>query len=169
MIDFTLSCHVRVSEWIYPLLSCRVEKISLSYSKRLKEEENFKNKGYSCTNSIFTDTSCRGVYKTQSNIYDGPFSQKKNRWLFSPKSSIIDARLGYKYAFVVLVPLQFLYMICFYHLWKRERVSLQKKWSFPLRISSANVTKSTGNCGGIHPHLLSEVFLMYVERLGIFL
>ena len=25
--------------------------------------------------------------------------------------------------------------------------SLHKKWSFPLRISSVNVTKSTGNCG----------------------
>ena len=28
--------------------------------------------------------------------------------------------------------------------------SLQKKWSFPLRISSVNVTKSVGNCGFGH-------------------
>ena len=27
---------------------------------------------------------------------------------------------------------------------------LHKKWSFPLRISSINVTKSTGNCGFGH-------------------
>ena len=30
--------------------------------------------------------------------------------------------------------------------------SLHKKWSFPLRISSVNVTKSAGNCGFGHIH-----------------
>ena len=29
-------------------------------------------------------------------------------------------------------------------------VSLHKKWSFPLRIPSVNVTKSAGNCGHIY-------------------
>ena len=28
--------------------------------------------------------------------------------------------------------------------------TIQKKWSFPSRISSVNVTKSTGNCGFSH-------------------
>ena len=28
--------------------------------------------------------------------------------------------------------------------------TLHKKWTFPLRISSINVTKSTGNCGFGH-------------------
>ena len=29
-------------------------------------------------------------------------------------------------------------------------LTLYKKWSFPLRISSVNVTKSAGNCGFGH-------------------
>ena len=31
-----------------------------------------------------------------------------------------------------------------------RNLTLHKKWSFPLRISSANVTKSAGNCGFCH-------------------
>ena len=33
-----------------------------------------------------------------------------------------------------------------------------KKWSFPLRISSVNVTKSAGNCGFGHIYWLSPIF-----------
>ena len=31
-----------------------------------------------------------------------------------------------------------------------QQLSLHKKWSFPLRIPSVNVTKSSGNCGFGH-------------------
>ena len=44
----------------------------------------------------------KSVFKTQSNIYDGAFLQKyftaKSRELFSQKISIVDVRLGSKYA-----------------------------------------------------------------------
>ena len=32
----------------------------------------------------------------------------------------------------------------------KNHVTLNKKWSFPLRISSVNVTKSAGSCGFGH-------------------
>ena len=47
-----------------------------------------------------------------------------------------------------------------------ETVSLHKKWSFPLRISSANVTKSAGNClfGHIYRKNLWWKFSFFVHR-----
>ena len=44
----------------------------------------------------------RGIFRTQSYIYDGVFLQKQSivfsRKLFSQKSSIVDVWLGSKYA-----------------------------------------------------------------------
>ena len=44
----------------------------------------------------------RGVFRTQSNNYNGAILQKQwtvfRRWMFSQKSSIIDVRLGSKSA-----------------------------------------------------------------------
>ena len=37
-----------------------------------------------------------------------------------------------------------------YDNYKTNYISLYKKWSFPLRIASVNVTKSAGNCGFGH-------------------
>ena len=46
---------------------------------------------------------CRGVFRTQLNIYDEAFLQKqlttKSRQVFSQKSSIVDVRLSSKYTF----------------------------------------------------------------------
>ena len=46
----------------------------------------------------------RGIFRTQSNIYDGAFMRKwlkaKSCQLFSRKSSIVNVRLGFKYASV---------------------------------------------------------------------
>ena len=48
-----------------------------------------------------------------------------------------------------------LFMLKFYWkylflFWVISAYTLHKKWSFPLRISSVNVTKSEGNCGFGH-------------------
>ena len=52
------------------------------YSKNIQYAYNFYG----------TDLNvCRGVFRTQSNIYDGAFLRK------SQKSFIVDARLGSKY------------------------------------------------------------------------
>ena len=47
--------------------------------------------------------------------------------------------LGYFSAFFVIMFVEYF-----------ARFTLHKKWIFPLRISSVNVTKSTGNCGFGH-------------------
>ena len=47
--------------------------------------------------------------------------------------------LGYFSAFCVIMFVEYFL-----------RFTLHKKWIFPLRISSVNVTKSTGNCGFGH-------------------
>ena len=36
------------------------------------------------------------------------------------------------------------------HVWPGDKYALHEKWSFPLRISSANETKTAGNCGFGH-------------------
>ena len=36
--------------------------------------------------------------------------------------------------------------------WQLAEATLHKKWSFPLMVSSVNVTKSAGNCGFGHIH-----------------
>ena len=41
-------------------------------------------------------------------------------------------------------------MNCIWVLHQNIVIKLHKKWSFPLRISSVNVTKSSGNCGFGH-------------------
>ena len=53
------------------------------------------------------------------------------RWLFSQESSIKDAWQGHTYS-------------------SWQKLTMHKKWSFPLRISSVNVTKSAGICGFGH-------------------
>ena len=45
-------------------------------------------------------------------------------------------------------------------------MSLYKKWSFPLRISSVNVTKSAGNCGW--PHLLKKTLIVNFIFCAVF-
>ena len=42
---------------------------------------------------------CRGVFRTQSNVYDEGFLRKQ---LMAAKNSIVDVRLSYKYASALL-------------------------------------------------------------------
>ena len=52
--------------------------------------------------------------------------------------------------------LTFIYLSSIKHLSRNNTDnyhSLHKKWSFPLRISSVNVTKSTGHCGELNGEL----------------
>ena len=45
-----------------------------------------------------------------------------------------------------------------------KTIPLHKKWNFPFRISSVNVTKSTGNCG-YKIHKLSLRFLLKSQKV----
>ena len=45
----------------------------------------------------------------------------------------------------------------------KAEVTLPKKWSFPLKISSANVTKSTGSCG-FRPQVPAD-FVTFTEEI----
>ena len=45
---------------------------------------------------------------------------------------------------------KWMYVAFWYFLFYLQDNALHKKWSFPLRISSVNVTKSEGNCGFGH-------------------
>ena len=54
-------------------------------------------------------------------------------FLFIPPSCLLDFRKNWETSFI-----------------RDTRVTLYKKWSFPLRIFSVNVTKSAGNCGFGH-------------------
>ena len=52
-------------------------------------------------------------------------------------------------------------------------VSLNKKWSFQLRISSVNVTKSAGNCGfgyiyGRNPQWKTSFFVQCIDMVSLF-
>ena len=77
----------------YRLMKCPLIQLLLLCLILLSEKMYFTAKYSICIYNFYgTDLNVwRGVFRTQSNIYDGAFLRK------SQKSFIVDARLGSKY------------------------------------------------------------------------
>ena len=89
------------------------------------------------------------IYFNWRKMFCGQNLSKSKNGLFNLKSFKLNVK--------ILKPL--LIFILSYHSWHivfftfQSHFSLHKKWSFPLRISSVNVTKSGGNWGSGHIYL----------------
>ena len=114
------------------------------WSPNLQRAYAWKNEVYWwLEKSVFKYFSGNGFYTCKWQVI-GP------SWWYHLLSSIVKSYLWSKFQVSTLhriwkLRLQETFALTFF-----INISLQKTWSFPLRISSVNVTKSGGNCRFCH-------------------